>query len=78
MWQPSCSVEQNHLRNVCKGHYGEQFCEILFNLGQWLRKKMSLKEISYLELWQPHCSVEQNQLCNFIEDIIRNKSLKIF
>ena len=30
-----------------------------------VQEKMSLKDISYLELWQPICSVERNHLCNF-------------
>ena len=32
LWQPFCSGEQNHLSNVCKGNYEEQFCEIILNL----------------------------------------------
>ena len=35
--QALCSVEQNHLCNFDKIHHEEQFCEIILNLGQWLR-----------------------------------------
>ena len=44
-------------------HHEEQFCEIILNLGQWLRR-CHLKD-SYLELWRPLCSVERNHLSNF-------------
>ena len=37
LWQPFCSVEQNHLCNFGKGHYEEQFCEFILNLGKWFR-----------------------------------------
>ena len=32
-----CSAEQNHKCNFGKGHH-EQFCEIILNLDQWLRR----------------------------------------
>ena len=37
LWQPLCSVEQNHLCNFGRGFYEEQFCEIILNLSQWVR-----------------------------------------
>ena len=39
LWQLSYSEEQNHLCNFTKGHYEEQFCEIIFNLDQWFRRR---------------------------------------
>ena len=40
LWQPSCSVEPNHLCNFCKGQYEEHFCEIhLCNFGRRHHKK---------------------------------------
>ena len=33
--QPFCSVEYNHLCNVCRGYPEEQFCGMILNLGQW-------------------------------------------
>ena len=38
LWQPLCSVEQNHLCNFCKRHHEEQFCEIILNLDKWFRR----------------------------------------
>ena len=43
LWQPFCSVRRNHLCNFGKGCYEVQFCEIIFNLGQWVKKKCRLK-----------------------------------
>ena len=65
LWQPSYSVEQNHLCNFCKGHHEEQMYGIILNFGPVVQEKMSFKEISNLELWQPLSSVERNHLCNF-------------
>ena len=33
--------------------------------GPLVQKKMSFKDISYLELWQPLCSGDWNHFCNF-------------
>ena len=33
-----CSVKLNHLCEFGRGHYKEQFCEFILNLGQWLRR----------------------------------------
>ena len=60
LWRPFCSEERNHSCNFGKGHYDEQFCEIVLNLLDLL-----FKDISYLELWQPLCLVEWTHLCNF-------------
>ena len=39
-----CLAEQNHLFNFSRGHYEEQFCEIILNLGQWFRRRCRLKD----------------------------------
>ena len=39
LWQPFCSAVRNHLYDFGKGHYEEQFCEIIVNLDQWLRRE---------------------------------------
>ena len=44
LWQPFCSAEGNHLCNFCRGYYEEQFYEIIFNLGQWFRRRCRLKD----------------------------------
>ena len=38
-----CSVEPNGLCNFGRGHYEEHFCEIVLNLGQWVRRLCHLK-----------------------------------
>ena len=38
LWQPLCSAKRNHLCNFGKGYQEEPFCEIILNLGQWLRR----------------------------------------
>ena len=38
LWQPFCSAECNHLCNFGRRYYEEQFCEIILNLSQWLRR----------------------------------------
>ena len=46
------------LSNFGTGHYKEYKCEIISNLGQWLKRRWHLKIFLF-------CSVEQNSLCNF-------------
>ena len=38
LWRPTCSVDKNHFCNFGRGHYEEQFCEFILNLGQWFRR----------------------------------------
>ena len=38
LWQPFCSAECNHLCNLGRGYYEEQFGEIILNLGPWFRR----------------------------------------
>ena len=42
--RPFCSAEWNHLCNLGRGDYEEQFCEIILNLGQWFRRRCCLKD----------------------------------
>ena len=44
LWQLFCSAEQNHLCNFGRGCYEEQLCEIIMNLGQWVKKRCRLKD----------------------------------
>ena len=41
--QPICSADQIHLCNFDRRYHEEQFCEIIFNLDQWFRRKCRLK-----------------------------------
>ena len=49
--------------NFVRGYNEEQFCEIILNLDQWLRRKCRLN-IFYLEFLQHFQSAEQKHLCN--------------
>ena len=49
LWQPLCSMEQNHL----------------FNFGKVLQQEMPFNAISYLELWWPLYSADRKDLCSF-------------
>ena len=44
IWQPFCSAECNHLCYFGRGYFEEQFCEIILNLGLWLRSRCCLKD----------------------------------
>ena len=43
LWQPFCSAKQKYLCNFSREYNEEQFCEIIFNLDQWFRRKCLLK-----------------------------------
>ena len=70
LWQPSCSVERNHLCNFERGHHGEHSCEVLLNLDQWFRR-CHLKTFLIWSSGGPFvqrsafCSAERNHLCFF-------------
>ena len=48
LWQPFCKAELNHFDNFGRGHFEEQFCEIISNLDQRFRERYRSK--SCLEL----------------------------
>ena len=37
------TAQRSCLRNVWKGHYGKQLCEVILNLDQWFRTECYLK-----------------------------------
>ena len=43
LWPPLCSADQNHLCNLGRSYYEEQFCEIILNLDLWFWRKSRLK-----------------------------------
>ena len=54
LWQPLCSVEQNHLCNFSRGYHEEQFCEINFEFGPLVQEEMSFKRF-LIKSWRvPH------------------------
>ena len=38
LWWPFCSVQPNHLCNLGRGHYEENFCKIILNLDHCFRR----------------------------------------
>ena len=38
-WWPFCSAEPNQMCNFGREYQEEQFCEIILNLDQWLRRR---------------------------------------
>ena len=75
-------MEQNHLYNVDRGNYEEQFCEIILNWevqGPVVQEEMPFEDISYQELWRPFRSAERKHVCHIlVECIKRNNSVKLF
>ena len=43
LWRPFCSAEGNHLCKCGRGHYEDQFCEFIANLGQPFGRRCCLK-----------------------------------
>ena len=63
LWWSFCSAERNHLCNFGKGYHEEQFCEIILNLDQWL-KRCHFKDFISRALVTLD-SLERNHLCIF-------------
>ena len=76
LWQPLCSAEPNHLCNCCGRHHEGQFCEIILNLNQWLRRcclKMFLiwsSDGPFVQLSETICAI-------LVEGIMRKNSENI-
>ena len=78
VWQPPCSVEQNHLCNFGRRHHEENLCEMILKLDQWFRWRWRL---NIFLIWSYVCSfVQQNRtICEIlVEGIMRNNSVKLF
>ena len=78
LWQPFCSVEGNHLFEIGRGYYEEQFCDIILNLDQWLRRKCCLK---IFLIWSSGSTFVQGSrtICAIlVEGVLRNNSVKSF
>ena len=77
VWQPPCSVEQNHLWNFGRRHHEEKFCEIILNLDQWFRRRCHL---NIFLIWSfGRFFVQQSRtICEIlVEGIMRNNSVKL-
>ena len=76
LWQPFCSAKQKYLCNYSREYYEEQFCEIIFNLDQWFRRKCLLKifficstDGTFVQQGRPICAI-------LVEGIKRNNSVR--
>ena len=77
IWQPPCSVEQNHLCNIGIRHHEEQFCEIILNFDQWFRRCCLLIFL----IWSsgsPFVQLSRTICAILIDGIMRNISVKLF
>ena len=78
VWQPHCSVEQNHLCNFGRRHHEEKFCEMILNMDLWFRWR---RRLNIFLIWSFDCSfVQQSKtICEIlVEGIMRNNSVKLF
>ena len=78
LWQPFCSAECNHLCNFSRGHYEEQFCEIILNLGQWFRRRCHLKDFLSGALAALRFSRAEPFMKILKEDIMGNIHVKLY
>ena len=78
LWRPFCSAEWNHLCNSGRGYQEKQFCEIVLNLDQWLRRRCRLKIFLIWSSGGPFVQRSITICAIFVEGIIRNKSVKSF
>ena len=78
VWQPPCSVEQNHLWNFGRRHHEEKFYEIILNLNQWFRRRCYLNIVLIRSFGRSF--VQQSRIfCEIlVEGIMRNISVKLF
>ena len=76
--QPLCSADRNHLCNFNRMHIEEQFCEIIFNVGQWCRRKCCLQVFLILRSRSPFDQQSVTIYAILVEGIMRNDSVKLF
>ena len=78
LWQPFCSAEPNHLCNFGRRHHEEQFCEIILNLDQWLRRRGCLMIFLIWSSGSPFVQFSGTICAILVKGFIRNKSVKLF
>ena len=74
--QSSCLVEQNHLCNFERGHYGEHSCEVIWNLDQWFRRRCRLKTFLIWSFSSPFVRQSVN-LCNLLREYFEEQFCEI-
>ena len=77
LWQQFYSAELNHLCNFGRAYFKVQSCEIILNLGQWFRRRCSLKDFLFRSSGPP---VLWNGTINAIlkEGIMGNIHVKLY
>ena len=78
LWQPLCSVEQNHLRKFGRRHHEQQFREIILNLDQCFRGRCRLKIFLIWGSGSPFVQQSKTICAISVEAIKRNNSVKLF
>ena len=58
-------------------HHGEQFCEIIFNLDQWFKRRCCLKIFLIWSSGGPVVQRNGTMCAILVEGIMRNKSLNL-
>ena len=74
-WRPLWLVERKRVCNFGRGHHEVQFCEVIVNLDQWLRRRC---HFSYLELCGPFVWPSETICAILIDAIMRHNSVKLF
>ena len=69
---------KNHLCNFGRGHYEEQFCEIILNLDQWFRRRCLLKIFLIWSSGGPFVQGSGTICAILVEDTLRNNSMNLF
>ena len=75
---PFCSAEWNHLCNLGRRHYEEQFCEIILNLDPWFRRRCLLKIFLTWSSGGPFVQRSGTINAILVEGIMRNNSMNLF
>ena len=75
LWQPLCSADRNHLCNFNRRHHEKQFCEIILNLDQWLRRKCRLKVFLIWSSGSPYVQRSVTICAILVEGFMRNNSV---
>ena len=76
IWQPFCSAECHHLCNFGRRYHEEHFCEIIFNLGRWFRRKCCLKVFLIRISGSPFVQRCVTICIILVEGIMKNNSVK--
>ena len=76
LWRPFCYAEWNHLCNFGKGYQDEQFCEIILNLDQCIRRRCVLKIFLIWGSGSAYVQLSRTIWAILVAGIMRNNSVK--